>query len=78
MQGSLKWFDSQKGFGFIECQETDQDVFVHHTGISDDFRNRDDGRANLKEGQIVQFEIETDPKIKKQHAVNVRKVKSVS
>ena len=62
--GSVKWFDSKKGFGFIEAAELERDVFVHHSGIAGD------GYRHLKEGDQVDFDIEeTD---KGPQAVNVR------
>ncbi len=62
--GKVKWFDSKKGFGFIEAAELDKDVFVHHSGIAGD------GYHHLKEGDEVEFELEeTD---KGPQAVNVR------
>lgn len=48
--GTVKWFDNQKGYGFIEYNEED-DVFVHFTGINMD------GYKSLNEGQTVEFEI---------------------
>ncbi len=48
--GTVKWFDNQKGYGFIEYNEED-DVFVHFTGINMD------GYKALNEGQTVEFEI---------------------
>ncbi len=62
--GRVKWFDSKKGFGFIEAAELEKDVFVHHSGIAGD------GYHHLKEGDQVEFELEeTD---KGPQAVNVR------
>ncbi len=62
--GRVKWFDSKKGFGFIEAAELERDVFVHHSGIAGD------GYRHLKEGDQVDFDIEeTD---KGPQAVNVR------
>ena len=49
-QGTVKWFDSQKGFGFIEREEG-KDVFVHHNAIVGD------GYRNLEEGQRVEFTV---------------------
>ena len=45
--GTVKWFDEQKGFGFIE-QESGDDLFVHHSEVSGD---------SLNEGQKVEFEV---------------------
>jgi CspA family cold shock protein len=53
--GTVKWFNDQKGFGFIE-QQNGPDVFVHHSGIIAD------GFKSLDEGAHVTFEIEQGPK----------------
>jgi cold shock protein len=50
LQGTVKWFNSEKGFGFIE-REGGDDVFVHFTAIAGD------GFKSLDEGQKVEFEI---------------------
>ncbi|MEI4800883.1 cold-shock protein CspD [Bacillus sp. NPDC077411] len=50
MQGKVKWFNSEKGFGFIEIEGAD-DVFVHFTAI------QGEGYKSLEEGQEVSFEI---------------------
>lgn len=49
-QGSVKWFNSEKGFGFIEIDGGD-DVFVHFSAI------QGDGFKTLEEGQKVEFEV---------------------
>ena len=49
-QGTVKWFNDSKGFGFITA-ETGEDVFVHHSDIVSD------GYRSLQEGAKVQFEI---------------------
>ena len=50
-QGTVKWFNDQKGFGFISATDG-QDYFVHHSSILGD------GFKTLKEGASVQFDIE--------------------
>ncbi|MGX7014946.1 cold-shock protein [Vagococcus silagei] len=50
-QGTVKWFNAEKGFGFIQ-QEEGNDVFVHFSAIEGD------GFKTLEEGQAVNFEIE--------------------
>lgn len=50
--GTVKWFNSEKGFGFISVEGED-DVFVHFTAIQGN-----EARKNLEEGQQVQFEVE--------------------
>ena len=54
-KGTVKWFNDQKGFGFI-TPEDGPDVFVHHTAI------QGDGFKTLAEGQAVEFEITDGPK----------------
>jgi len=53
--GTIKWFDEKKGFGFIE-QDEGPDVFVHHTGINAT------GFKSIKEGDKVTFDVEQGPK----------------
>lgn len=50
-QGTVKWFNAEKGFGFIEREGAD-DVFVHFSAI------QEEGFKSLEEGQAVEFEIE--------------------
>jgi len=50
VQGTVKWFNDSKGFGFITAEDG-RDVFVHHTDI------QSDGYRSLQEGAKVQFEI---------------------
>lgn len=49
-QGTVKWFNAEKGFGFIEI-EGENDVFVHFSAINQD------GYKSLEEGQSVEFEV---------------------
>ncbi|ORJ62218.1 cold-shock protein [Geothermobacter hydrogeniphilus] len=55
MQGTVKWFNNTKGFGFIE-QEGGPDIFVHFSAI------QMDGYRTLNEGDIVSFEMIDGPK----------------
>ena len=50
-QGKVKWFNAEKGFGFIE-REDGTDVFVHFSAI------QSEGYRSLDEGQAVEFEVE--------------------
>jgi len=54
--GTVKWFDSKKGFGFITRDDNGQDIFVHFSAI------QGSGFRNLEEGQKVRFEIVQDKK----------------
>ncbi len=51
--GSVKWFDSEKGFGFIQQENGGKDIFVHYRQI----KTQGNGRVSLQEGQRVSFEI---------------------
>jgi CspA family cold shock protein len=52
--GTVKWFNGQKGFGFIEPSDGSKDVFVHISAVERA------GLGGLAEGQKVQFELKTD------------------
>lgn len=60
--GVVKWFNTEKGFGFIAPDEGDKDLFVHQTGI--------EGGGAIREGDRVSFETESSPKGPR--AINVR------
>jgi cold shock protein len=62
-EGTVKWFNNDKGYGFIS-QEGGEDVFVHYTAI------QTDGYKSLEEGQSVSFDVTQGPKGKQ--AANVR------
>ncbi|GAB3484155.1 cold-shock protein [Nocardiopsis coralliicola] len=55
-QGTVKWFNSEKGFGFIAVEGGGPDVFVHYSAIAGT------GFRNLEENQSVEFEITQSPK----------------
>lgn len=55
--GTVKWFNAEKGFGFITNDAGGDDVFVHFSAIASG-----DGYKSLQEGQAVTFDIEADPK----------------
>lgn len=64
-QGKVKFFNSQKGFGFIQPDDGGKDIFVHRNNVPD--LNESQG---LEEGEKVEFEVEDTPKGKS--AVNVK------
>jgi len=64
-KGKVKWFNNQKGYGFI-TPENGADVFVHHTAI------QGEGYKSLEEGQAVEFDVTQGPK--GDQAVNVAKL----
>jgi len=65
MQGTVKWFNADKGYGFIQNDDGSDDVFVHFSSIMIE------GYKTLSEGQRVSFDIEQDPR-------NANKVRAVS
>jgi CspA family cold shock protein len=54
--GKVKWFNDAKGYGFIEREDGEDDVFVHYSAISGE------GHRSLTEGSLVEFEIAEDSK----------------
>ena len=66
--GTVKWFDTQKGFGFITDDNNGKDIFVHFSAIMSD------GFKSLDDGQKVTYDIESDPRDSRRlKAVNVFK-----
>ena len=65
-QGTVKWFDNAKGYGFVSRENGGKDVFVHHSAIEGT------GYKSLEEGQKVQFEVTQGQK--GDQAVNVVKI----
>ncbi len=51
MQGQVKWFNAEKGYGFIERSDGEGDVFVHYSSITGD------GFKSLAEGELVEFDV---------------------
>lgn len=65
-KGTVKWFNSQKGFGFIQPANGGQDVFVHISAVERA------GMSSLNEGQNVSFDIVADRRSGKSAAENLR------
>jgi len=65
MNGKVKWFNGQKGYGFIEREDKEKDVFIHVSAL------RDAGIKGLEDGQALTFDIEEGPK--GPNAVNLQK-----
>jgi CspA family cold shock protein len=64
--GTVKWFNSQKGFGFIQPENGGKDVFVHISAVERA------GLSGLNEGQKVSYEVVADRKTGKSSAENLR------
>ena len=56
-KGTVKWFNDQKGYGFITPEDGSKDLFVHHTAI------QGEGFKSLRDGQSVEFEVSQGPTI---------------
>ena len=65
-KGTVKWFNSQKGFGFIQPESGNKDVFVHISAVERA------GMSTLNEGQKVTFDIVPDRRTGKSAAENLR------
>jgi len=65
LKGKVKWFNGKKGYGFIEREDKEKDVFIHVSAL------RDAGMKGLEDGQALTFDIEEGPK--GPSAVNLQK-----
>tara|TARA_R110000764_G_scaffold150326_2_gene237930 strand:- start:629 stop:883 length:255 start_codon:yes stop_codon:yes gene_type:complete len=66
IKGKVKWFNPTKGFGFIEREDKEKDVFVHVSAV------RDAGLDNLNDGEDISFDVEDGPK--GPNATNLQKI----
>ena len=64
--GTVKWYNDQKGYGFIQPDSGDRDVFVHATALERA------GMRGLREGQKVSYELQTDQRSGKTSAANLQ------
>ncbi|HMK66966.1 MAG TPA: cold-shock protein [Stellaceae bacterium] len=66
--GTVKWFNTQKGYGFIQPEDGSADVFVHVSAVERA------GMSSLREGQKVSYEVRQDPRRGKSSAENLKAV----
>jgi cold shock protein len=66
--GTVKWFNTQKGYGFIQPEGGDKDVFVHISAVERS------GLGSLNEGQKLRYELERDQRSGKMSAINLQAV----
>ena len=67
MRGKVKWFNNDKGYGFIEHNESSEDIFVHYSSILSE------GYKTLVEGQYVEFElVRTDKGLQAKNVVEIK------
>ena len=66
--GTVKWFNTQKGYGFIQPENGDKDVFVHISAVERA------GLGNLIEGQKLSYELQRDQRSGKMSATNLQAV----
>ena len=67
-KGTVKWFNSQKGFGFIELEGGGKDVFVHISAVERA------GMSGLNDGQKISYELQDDRKTGKKAAGNLKAI----
>ena len=65
--GTVKWFDTKKGFGFIQGDQQGKDIFVHYTNIEEE------GFRSLKDGEMVEFDLVQSDKGFQAHHVKRQK-----
>mgnify|MGYP001161640449 FL=1 len=68
LKGQVKWFNPRKGFGFIEREDKEKDVFVHGTAV------KEAGIQKLFDNDKLEFELSEDAKGKGPSAVNIKKI----
>lgn len=66
--GTVKWFNEQKGYGFIQPDEGGKDVFVHISAV------QRSGLQGLRDGQKVSYELQADRRTGKMAAVNLQAI----
>ena len=66
IQGTVKWFNATKGYGFIQPDNGGKDVFVHISAVERS------GLSNLNDGQKISYDVEADRKTGKEAAVNLK------
>ena len=67
MKGKVKWFNNEKGYGFIEYGDSGEDIFVHYSSILSE------GYKTLVEGQYVEFElVRTDKGLQAKNVVEIK------
>ena len=66
--GTVKWFNTQKGYGFIQPENGDKDVFVHISALERS------GLGSLREGQKLSYELQRDQRSGKMSATNLQAV----
>jgi cold shock protein len=64
--GTVKWFNEQKGYGFIQPDQGGKDVFIHISAVERS------GIGSLREGQKVSYEVQADRRSGKESAANLR------
>ena len=69
-KGTVKWYNARKGFGFIEREDGEKDVFVHASAV------KEAGLRRLEEGQKVSFDLEDSPKGLNAVKISIEKIEA--